>query len=135
MFVREYIPKNDMLLKKPLGDNWPYKMIFERDTHGHRKKELKKTLQLIWDNIPLASLSLSLSQSLSTCGLTGLGAELFLLLNCRSSSWVGRCLTKQYNGGQMPHKTSQCKYATFQENIALPCIATLCSVYGQLVLN
>ena len=61
MFVREYVQKNDMLLKKPLADNWPYKMIFERDTHGHRKKELKKTLQLIWDNIPVASLPLSLS--------------------------------------------------------------------------
>ena len=37
------------------------------------------------------------SPPLATCGLTGHGAELFLLLNCRSSSWVGRCqLTKHY---------------------------------------
>ena len=38
-------------------------------------------------------------------------------------------------GGQMPHKTPQCKYTTFQKKIALPCITTLCSVYGHLVLN
>ena len=32
----------------------------------------------------------------STCGLTGHGAELFLLLNCGSSSWMGRCeLTRE----------------------------------------
>ena len=62
------------------------------------------------------------SPPLATCGLTGHGAELFLLLNCRSSSWVGRCHYKtssiQYiktlcMGGQMPaHKTLQNKQYT-----------------------
>ena len=94
MFVGEYVQKNDMLLKEPLADEWPCKMIFGRDALGHRKKELKKTLPFILDTIPVG-ISITLSQSLSTCGLTGLGAELFLLLNCRSSSWVDRCLTKQ----------------------------------------
>ena len=43
IFVREYVQKKDMLLKKPLAYDWPCKMIFGRDALGHRKKELKKS--------------------------------------------------------------------------------------------
>ena len=79
----------DVMLKKALG-GW----LALLDDLWNRypfpwKKELKKTLPFIWDYIPEASLSLS------TCGLTGLGAELFLLLNCRSSSWVDRHLMRE----------------------------------------
>ena len=115
IFVREYVQKKDMLLKKPLAYDWPCKMIFGRDALGHRKKS--------WRNPEYYPSSITLSQSLPVASLylsVSLPVDWLDLGRSSSSVWIaavpaGWTDPSQYNqhqDDQDDHKTDLSQYNT-----------------------